>query len=257
MTSRGDVDDRRAPDPRAQPRFAGGAAGARGAVLCHRHRADERWLADGAAAAQRNGTTVVLLVSVVVGMVGLSFASVPLYRLFCQATGWGGTTQRATAAPTGVADAIVTVRFDAETAPDLAWEFRPLTRADAGASRRAARGFLSRDQSQRGAGDRHRDIQRHADQERHLFRQAAMLLLYRAASGAAARAATWGSLLCRSRPGEGPAHPRRAARSPCPTRCFASPMLTSGASPAPRPARAVRPGGKLNGANSGDLADRT
>ena len=75
---------------------------------------------------RRNGTTVLLLVSVVVGMVGLSFASVPLYRLFCQATGVGGTTQRATAAPSKAAAAAITIRFDAETAPDLDWEFRPL-----------------------------------------------------------------------------------------------------------------------------------
>ena len=77
----------------------------------------------------RNGTTVVLLVSVVAAMVGLSFASVPLYRLFCQATGFGGTTQRAAAAPAEIGAGVVTVRFDAETAPDLPWEFRPLTAA--------------------------------------------------------------------------------------------------------------------------------
>jgi cytochrome c oxidase assembly protein subunit 11 len=75
---------------------------------------------------QRNGATVVWLVLVVAGMVGLSFASVPLYRLFCQATGLGGTTQRAATAPARVAGALLTVRFDAETAPDLGWEFRPL-----------------------------------------------------------------------------------------------------------------------------------
>src|SRR5436309_10946592 len=74
----------------------------------------------------RNRTTFVLLALVVAGMVGLSFASVPLYRLFCQATGFGGTTQRASAAPAEIADGVVTVRFDAQTAPDLAWEFRPL-----------------------------------------------------------------------------------------------------------------------------------
>src|SRR2546423_3541197 len=77
---------------------------------------------------RRNGATVLLLCAVVAGMVGLSFASVPLYRLFCQATGFGGTTQRAAAAPREIADAVITVRFDAETAPDLAWEFRPLVR---------------------------------------------------------------------------------------------------------------------------------
>ena len=75
---------------------------------------------------RRNGATVVLLVSVVTGMIGLSFASVPLYRLFCQATGFGGTTQRADRTPAKAADAVVTVRFNAETAPDLGWEFRPL-----------------------------------------------------------------------------------------------------------------------------------
>ena len=48
---------------------------------------------------RRNATTVALLAAVVCGMVGLSFASVPLYRLFCQATGFGGTTQRAAAGP--------------------------------------------------------------------------------------------------------------------------------------------------------------
>ena len=78
---------------------------------------------------RRNATTFALLAAVVVGMAGLSFASAPLYRLFCQATGFGGTTQRAAAAPGQIADAIVTVRFDAMTAPELGWEFRPLESA--------------------------------------------------------------------------------------------------------------------------------
>ena len=77
---------------------------------------------------RHNSVTVLSLAAVVAGMAGLSFASVPLYRLFCQATGLGGTTQRAAAAPRAVADAIITVRFDAATAPDLGWEFRPLTK---------------------------------------------------------------------------------------------------------------------------------
>jgi cytochrome c oxidase assembly protein subunit 11 len=75
----------------------------------------------------RKGATALSLVAVVVAMVGLSFASVPLYRMFCAATGFGGTTQRAAAAPKEVADAVITVRFDAETAPDLGWELRPVT----------------------------------------------------------------------------------------------------------------------------------
>jgi cytochrome c oxidase assembly protein subunit 11 len=77
---------------------------------------------------RHNSTTVLLLALLVVAMVGLSFASVPLYRLFCQATGLGGTTQRAATAPARAAASIVTIRFDAETAPGLGWEFRPLQR---------------------------------------------------------------------------------------------------------------------------------
>lgn len=76
----------------------------------------------------RKRATALILVSVVAGMVGLSFASVPLYRIFCAETGFGGTTQRAAAAPKDVAKAVVTVRFDAETAPDLGWDFYPLKR---------------------------------------------------------------------------------------------------------------------------------
>src|SRR5438874_6978522 len=78
---------------------------------------------------RRNGATVLLLISVVAGMVGLAFASVPLYRLFCAATGYGGTTQRAETAPARIAAGLITVSFDAQVAPGLNWEFRPLTSA--------------------------------------------------------------------------------------------------------------------------------
>jgi cytochrome c oxidase assembly protein subunit 11 len=78
-------------------------------------------------AGRRNGTLVGSLVAVVVAMVGLSFAAVPLYRMFCEATGYDGTTQRAQAAPGGaVGEPLITVRFNADTANDLGWEFRPL-----------------------------------------------------------------------------------------------------------------------------------
>ena len=80
----------------------------------------------GAQRRRRNAATVSLLASVVAGMTGLSFASVPLYRVFCQATGVGGTTQRATTAPSKAAAASITIRFEADTAPDLGWEFQPL-----------------------------------------------------------------------------------------------------------------------------------
>jgi len=74
-----------------------------------------------------NSGTVIALLAVVGVMGGLVAASVPLYRLFCAATGYGGTTQRANAAPADeVRGRLITVRFDAETAPDLPWSFRPV-----------------------------------------------------------------------------------------------------------------------------------
>jgi cytochrome c oxidase assembly protein subunit 11 len=61
----------------------------------------------------------------VAGMVGLAYASVPLYRLFCQVTGYGGTTQAADAGSDTVLERTVNVRFDANTARDMAWSFKP------------------------------------------------------------------------------------------------------------------------------------
>jgi cytochrome c oxidase assembly protein subunit 11 len=79
---------------------------------------------------RRNGAVAGALVVVIIAMLGLTAASVPLYRLFCQVTGYGGTTQRAARAPgREVEDRLITVRFDASTAPDLDWEFRPLQSA--------------------------------------------------------------------------------------------------------------------------------
>jgi cytochrome c oxidase assembly protein subunit 11 len=58
-------------------------------------------------------------------MGALSFAAVPLYRMFCQVTGFGGTTQRAEKAPDVVLDRMVTIRFDANVVPGMAWSFEP------------------------------------------------------------------------------------------------------------------------------------
>ena len=58
-------------------------------------------------------------------MVALAFASVPLYRIFCQVTGFAGTTQRAAEAPGAIAGDIG-VRFDANIDPRLPWEFEPV-----------------------------------------------------------------------------------------------------------------------------------
>ncbi|HEV8026521.1 MAG TPA: cytochrome c oxidase assembly protein [Stellaceae bacterium] len=78
----------------------------------------------------RNRAIVAALLFVVGAMLGLTAASVPLYRLFCQVTGYGGTTQRAASVPAReVEGRLITVRFDASTAPGLDWEFRPLQAA--------------------------------------------------------------------------------------------------------------------------------
>ncbi len=76
----------------------------------------------------RHRIIAVLCVALVGGMIGLAYASVPLYRLFCQVTGFGGTTQRVAAASSTVIDRTVTVRFDANVAPGLDWQFEPVTK---------------------------------------------------------------------------------------------------------------------------------
>lgn len=60
-----------------------------------------------------------------VGMLGLSFASVPLYRAFCAATGFGGTPQTAKVAAAKKGERTLTVRFDANVSKDLPWRFEP------------------------------------------------------------------------------------------------------------------------------------
>lgn len=60
-------------------------------------------------------------------MVGMAYAAVPLYAMFCQVTGYGGTTQRVTQYSDRVLDREITVRFDANTA-GVPWEFEPVQR---------------------------------------------------------------------------------------------------------------------------------
>lgn len=74
----------------------------------------------------RNRNTAVLCSAIVAGMVALSFAAVPLYRLFCQVTGFGGTTQRAETVAGPVLERTMKVRFDGNVGPGLAWEFKPV-----------------------------------------------------------------------------------------------------------------------------------
>lgn len=73
---------------------------------------------------RRKQLTVAALAGIVALMIGLVSVSVPLYRWFCQATGWGGTTQRADSTTGKIADRIVTVRFSTDVAPGLPWRFR-------------------------------------------------------------------------------------------------------------------------------------
>jgi cytochrome c oxidase assembly protein subunit 11 len=62
-------------------------------------------------------------------MFGAAYAAVPLYELFCQVTGFGGTTQVATRAAERVLDQTVTVRFDANTGDGIPWDFAPEKRS--------------------------------------------------------------------------------------------------------------------------------
>ncbi len=77
----------------------------------------------GAKPAKSNRLVAGGLVAFVAFMIGLSFASVPLYRMFCAATGFAGTPQRAASAPGQVFSETLTVRFDANVSPSLAWSF--------------------------------------------------------------------------------------------------------------------------------------
>jgi cytochrome c oxidase assembly protein subunit 11 len=90
---------------------------------------------DNAAAGARRkrrldfGLTAALCAVFVAGMVGASFAAVPLYRIFCQVTGYNGTVRQATSAPTTISDRVVTVLFDANVGNGLGWSFRPAQRS--------------------------------------------------------------------------------------------------------------------------------
>jgi cytochrome c oxidase assembly protein subunit 11 len=61
-------------------------------------------------------------------MIGVSYAAVPLYQLFCQVTGYGGTTQRVEQMSDTVLDRTIKVRFDSNVAGGLPWDFKPVQR---------------------------------------------------------------------------------------------------------------------------------
>jgi cytochrome c oxidase assembly protein subunit 11 len=74
---------------------------------------------------RRNAIVAGGVVAVIVGMAGMSFAAIPLYRLFCAATGYGGTPSVGVAAAPGSNGEIIRVRFNADTNPLLPWQFGP------------------------------------------------------------------------------------------------------------------------------------
>ncbi len=73
----------------------------------------------------RNLRVALMLGGIVAGMVGLAYAAVPLYALFCQVTGFAGTTQVASSNPKGVIARQMTVRFDSNVEAVLPWRVTP------------------------------------------------------------------------------------------------------------------------------------
>ena len=70
--------------------------------------------------------TLGFLLVLIMGMGVLSYASVPLYKLFCQVTGYGGTTQQVTSPSSQILERKIKIRFDANTKPTLDWNFQPV-----------------------------------------------------------------------------------------------------------------------------------
>lgn len=75
-----------------------------------------------------NTKVMAICLGVALGMVGMAYAAVPLYDLFCRVTGYGGTTQIAQYDPDQILDRTINVRFDANNARDFPWQFEPLQR---------------------------------------------------------------------------------------------------------------------------------
>jgi cytochrome c oxidase assembly protein subunit 11 len=78
--------------------------------------------------ADRNLATAVLCFGLVIAMIGAAYAAVPLYRLFCEVTGYGGTPQRAAAAPGHTNERQMAIEFDANIGAGLPWTFAPAQR---------------------------------------------------------------------------------------------------------------------------------
>ncbi|SCX12876.1 MULTISPECIES: cytochrome c oxidase assembly protein [Agrobacterium] len=76
-----------------------------------------------------NSSILVLCLVFVCGMVGMAYASVPLYRLFCQVTGYNGTTQRVEQYSDVILDKTMKVTFDSNTSNGLNWDFQPVNKS--------------------------------------------------------------------------------------------------------------------------------
>ncbi len=74
---------------------------------------------------RRNKLLAGVVFAVMIGMVGMSFAAIPMYRLFCAATGYGGTPNIASATAPGANGETIRVQFNADINPDLPWTFAP------------------------------------------------------------------------------------------------------------------------------------
>lgn len=77
---------------------------------------------------RNNSAVVFMCLSFVIGMTAMSYAAVPLYRIFCQMTGYNGTTQRVDQASSVILDRKMRVTFDANVASGLYWDFKPVQR---------------------------------------------------------------------------------------------------------------------------------
>lgn len=77
----------------------------------------------------RNHVVLASCIAMVIVMVGMSYAAVPLYYMFCRATGYAGTPSRAAAAPGIIGHRVMTVRFDTNIDPKLPWSFEPEQRS--------------------------------------------------------------------------------------------------------------------------------
>ncbi|MCK6419145.1 MAG: cytochrome c oxidase assembly protein [Alphaproteobacteria bacterium] len=75
--------------------------------------------------ARKNARTGLIVLAVVVGMGGVSFAAVPMYRVFCQMTGFGGTPLVSATLPGTVLARTIQVRFNADVGQNLSWDFAP------------------------------------------------------------------------------------------------------------------------------------